>query len=54
MKRCYCNLSPILGSGEKNGEQRRAKVSFGRTMMQALELLRLAKRHVSGQSNIEQ
>jgi len=30
------------------------KVSFGRTMMQALELLRLAKRHISGQSNIEQ
>ena len=27
-------------------------VSFGRTMMQALELLRLAKRHVSGRSDV--
>jgi len=31
------------GSGERNGAQRRTKVSFGRTMM---ELLRLAKRHL--------
>jgi len=30
---------------EYKGEK---KVSFGRTMMQALELLRLAKRHISG------
>ena len=37
-----------------NGAQRRAKVSFGITMMQALELLQLAKRHISGQSDIEQ
>jgi len=29
----------------------RAKVSFGRTMMQALELLRSAKRHVSALEN---
>ena len=36
------------------GAQRRANVSFGRTMMQALELLQLAKRHVSGQSDVEQ
>ena len=35
-------------SGERNEAQRRTKVSFGRTMMQALELLRLAKRYVSG------
>jgi len=41
----------LCGSGERNGAQRRTKVSF---MMQALELLRLAKRHISGQSNIEQ
>jgi len=34
----------LRGSGERNGEQRRTKVSFGRTMMQALELQRLAKR----------
>jgi len=27
-------------------------VSFGRTMIQVLELLRLAKRHVSGQSDL--
>jgi len=27
---------------EKNGEQRRTMVSFGGTMMQALELLQLA------------
>ena len=29
-------------------------ISFGRTMIQALELLRLAKRHVSGRSDVEQ
>jgi len=38
----------LCGSGERNGEQRRANVSFGRTMMQALELLQLVKRHISG------
>jgi len=32
------------GKGERNGVQRRTKVSFGKTMMQTLELLRLAKR----------
>jgi len=31
----------------------RTKVSFGRTMMQALGLLGLAKRHVSERSDIE-
>ena len=31
----------LLGSGERNG--RRTKVSFVRTMVQALELLQLAK-----------
>jgi len=40
----------LCGSGEWNGEQR----SFGRTMMQALKLLRLAKRQFLGQSDIEQ
>jgi len=44
----------LRGSGERNQEQRRAKVNFGRTMMQALELQRLAKRHNSGRSNVEQ
>jgi len=44
----------LRGSGERNRAQRRTKVSFGRTMMQALELLWLAKRHLSGQNDIEQ
>jgi len=34
--------------GERNGAQRRIKVSFDRTMIQALELLGLPKRHFSG------
>ena len=34
---------------ELKGEQ---KVSFGRTMMQAQELLQLAKRHVSGKATL--
>jgi len=33
----------LCGSGERNGAQIRTKVSFGRTMMQVLELLRLEK-----------
>jgi len=44
----------LCSSGEKNGEQRRMKVSFGRTMMRALELQLLAKKHIFGQSDIEQ
>ena len=32
----------------------RAKVSFGRTMMQALELLWLAKRHIFRRSDVEE
>jgi len=32
----------------------RAKVSVGRTMMQALELLQLARKHISGRSDVEQ
>ena len=45
----------LCGSGERNGIQRRIKVIFDRNMMQALELLlRLAKRHVFGWSDIEQ
>ena len=44
----------LHGSEERNGEQRRTKVSFGRTMMQALELQRLVKRHISGRSDVEQ
>ena len=44
----------LRGSVERNGVQRRTKISFGRTMMQALELLHLVKRHVSGQIDDEQ
>jgi len=44
----------LRGSKERNGEQRRTKVSFGRTMMRVLELQQLAKRHILGQSDIEQ
>ena len=38
----------LHGHGERNGTQRRTKVSFGRTIMQALEQLRLVKMHISG------
>ena len=44
----------LRGSEERNGEQRRTKVSFGRTMMRALELQRLAKGHISRRSDIEE
>jgi len=44
----------LRGKRERNGIQKRKKVSFGRTMVQALELLRLAKRHISGRSDVEQ
>ena len=44
----------LCGSVERNGAQRRTKVNFSRTMMQALELLRLTKRHVSVRSDVEQ
>jgi len=44
----------LCGSGERNQEQRKTKVKFGRTMIQALELQRLAKRHILGRSDIEQ
>jgi len=44
----------LHGSGERNWEQRRAKVSFGKTMTWAMELLWLAKRHISGRSDVEQ
>ena len=38
----------LHGKGARNGVQKKTNVSFGRTMMQTLELLRLAKRQVSG------
>ena len=34
--------------------KKRTKVSFGGTMMQALELLWLVKKHISGRSDVEQ
>ena len=37
-----------------DGVKRGTKVRFGRTMIQALDLLQLAKRHVSGRSDVEQ
>jgi len=40
----------LRGSQERNG----TKISFGRTMMQALKLQQLAKRHISGRSDVEQ
>ena len=43
----------LHGNREKNGVQRRAKVSFGRTMKQALELQQLAKRHILRRSDVE-
>ena len=44
----------LCGSGERNAKQRRPNVSFGKTMMQTLELQWLVKRHVSRRSDIEQ
>ena len=44
----------LRGSQERNGKQRRTKISFGRTMMRALKLQQLAKRHISERSNVEQ
>jgi len=44
----------LRGSEERNREQRRTKVSFGTTMMRALKPQQLAKRLISGQSDIEQ
>ena len=37
---------------ELKGEKR--YISFGKTMMQALELIQLAKRYISRRSNVEQ
>ena len=51
---CIATTNHHLTEVERNGVQRKTKVSFGRTIMQALELQWLAKWHVSGQSNTEQ
>ena len=37
----------LYGSGERNGAQTKTKVNFGRTRIQALELLRLSVRSFS-------
>ena len=50
----HCKDLEIVSKEERNEAQRRTKVSFGSTTMQALEMLWLAKRHISGQSNVEQ
>ena len=44
----------LRSSGERNGAQRRTKVTIGRTMMQTLKLLRLVKRHILGWSDVKQ
>jgi len=48
-------LSLVRGSGERNGAQRRTQVSFGKTMIQALNIAVAVekKRHISGQSDVE-
>jgi len=43
----------LHGSRKRNGAQREGKVSLGRSMMQALELLRLVKSHVLGQCDLK-
>ena len=43
-----------FSSSKRNGAQKKTKVNFGRTIMQVLELLWFAKRHISRQSDIEQ
>ena len=49
---CTANCH-LYSKRKRNGAQRRTKESFGRTMMQALELLQLVKRHILGQSDVE-
>ena len=50
--RCTVTNHHLRGKGKRNNVQRRTKVSFGRTMMQVLELLRGT--HISRRSNVEQ
>jgi len=42
----------LRSKGERNGAQRRTKESFGRTMMQELKLLHMAKKHILGRGNV--
>jgi len=48
MNTCTANCHHVRSMGERNVAQRRTKVSFGRTMIQALKLLQLVKMQVSG------
>ena len=48
------SLSEPHTSGKRSGEHERTKVSFGRSMMEVFDLQWQAKKHISGQSNIEQ
>jgi len=43
----------IYAAVERKMEHKEEKGKLGRTMMQVLELLQLAERHISRQSNIE-
>ena len=52
-KACTANRY-LHTKGERNGVQRKTKIIFSRTMMWALELLGLAKRHISRRSNVKQ
>ena len=54
-KAIACNTNHHLrGKGERYGAQSRKNVSLGRTMIEALELLQLAKRYILRRSDVEQ
>ena len=59
LKSCTAAIMPVLQIvtnavvEKRNGGQRRTKVHFSGTVMQALELLQLAKRHILGLSEVE-
>ena len=52
-KAITCIPQYMQHSGEMNGVQKRTKVSFGRIMMQALELLLLAKKAGLGTKQVK-
>ena len=51
-KSCTLAITRILTNADWKGTQRRTKVSFGRTMMQVLDVLWFAKSHILGQLDI--
>ena len=51
---CTTNRCHLCSKEERNGAHKRTRVSFCRIIIQALELLWLVKRHISGQSDIEE